>query len=164
MKRTLLLAVFCSIFISSCTPQTSNKNNEVTTVTNTDSIRGLVGLWLVDNLLGADSIEAGHIANTSGNYCLSKPAKTGYQWGNWVNFSKEGSFESYYTAPCGVDCFPTTFGRYQIVDSLHIRLCIDSVSIHGMVCKKSIDEKVNINLGEFTVNRTDSTLTFIAKK
>ncbi len=161
MKRTLLLAIFCSIFISSCTPKTPN--NEITAVVSTDSIRGLVGLWLIDNYLGADSIQTGYITNTSGNYSLSKPAKTGYQWGNWAKFAKDGTFDSYYTAPCGVDCFPKTFGHYQIVDSLHIRLNVDSISIHGMMCEKSIDKRVNINLGEFTVNRTDSTLILIAK-
>ena len=165
MRRFLLFAA--SIYLlANCTSNglhSNTENNNVadttTQTTPTDSIRGLNKLWSINQYVGYRLLQAGDSSDIPDKYILSQPDSTGYDWGDKILFNPDGTFQSYYTAPCGVDCFPSSFGRYVCIDSAHIQLYVDSISIHGMTCN-AVDKRVNADLGVFDVVYSNDSLIF----
>ncbi len=39
-----------------------------------------------------------------------------YNYGMFMAFGTDGTFDNYYTAPCGNDCFPRVMGTYTVSD------------------------------------------------
>lgn len=107
----------------------------------------LIGEWKIDHLM-LDSIR--------NEYTLT-PVKTGngmrYDYGNHFRLSEDGTFRSWYTAPCGNDCFTTSSGKY-ILDRNHIQFSIDTITKHGE-CRMEEIHSYPINLGSFFIHRDD---------
>lgn len=75
-----------------------------------------------------------------------------FLYGNQVRFEPDLTFRSYYTAPCGNDCFPAVYGRYDVVDAHHIRLHLLRMEQHGMCGNYS--KTVDVALGTYRVEQT----------
>jgi hypothetical protein len=52
-------------------------------------------------------------------------------YGNFVLFSRNGTFKSYYKAWCGNDCFRTVHGNYEQVSKTEISVLVKSVDYQG---------------------------------
>jgi len=79
-----------------------------------------------------------------------------FLYGNQVRFEPDQTFKSYYTAPCGNDCFPAVYGRYDVVDARHIRLHLLRMEQHGMCGNYS--KTVDVALGTYRVEETEDGL------
>lgn len=82
--------------------------------------------WSINLLLGLDSLQS--------NYILYKPRVEQDIWdayGDFVYFTDSSTFISYYSAPCGNDCFRTVYGKYKLYSGDFIELNVDSVSYDG---------------------------------
>ncbi len=70
-------------------------------------------IWQINNVFGynGESLE---------EYQLSKVEKQderlNFVYGNLISFIRN-SFSSYYTAPCGNDCFPSSYGSYKLINN-----------------------------------------------
>lgn len=93
--------------------------------------------WQTGPLLGFDT-------NTTTFNLTPKP--TGRSFGNHVVFKTDGSFESYYAAPCGNDCFTRVYGAYHLdKDQQTLQLQIHQMTYEGD-CARSSDHFHNRSL------------------
>lgn len=173
MKKLFILLTMLTIAFS-CSSK-SEKGNTSTddaamvaasfdAIQSQDTIEGLADDWGINNLIGIeylyDSVPAKvELYNLVNIRFIQKKTQRKYFYGNLATFNSDGTFTCFYTAPCGNDCFPASFGRYKAIDDSHIVLQLDSISQSGF-CEK-ISKKVDINLGIYHVVSTDST--FILK-
>jgi hypothetical protein len=81
--------------------------------------QSLQGEWKIDDLI-TYSIEQ--------EYLLT-PLDTGerYDYGNHIRLNDDNTFRTWYTAPCGMDCFTSSRGEYTMTDENHIQFRIDTV-------------------------------------
>lgn len=88
------------------------------------------------------------------------PTDRGFAYGNNIKFDPTSlTFESYYTAPCGNDCFPSSRGTYQMEGEQHVRLHLTNVAQRGFC--DGYDKTVQQDLGVFLieVNQESSAIT-----
>lgn len=105
----------------------------------------IIGEWKIDYLL---------LDSTRNEYVLS-PVDTSdqrYNYGNHVRLLTDNSFQSWYTAPCGNDCFTSSTGRYVFIDPDHIQFFVDTITKHGE-CEMEEHPNYPINLGLFYMRR-----------
>lgn len=74
--------------------------------------------------------------------------------------SEMETYHSFYTAPCGVDCFRSTRGRYEVVDEQHIHVWRQEVA-QTRFCPENFRTEMNEDLGIFRMESTDHGLMFI---
>lgn len=71
------------------------------------SAQDLIGTqWEINNILG-DNV------NKEDFYILTKPEDPKWSYGDHLQLSTDGNFKSWYSAPCGNDCFTTSYGTYK---------------------------------------------------
>lgn len=63
-------------------------------------------------------------------------------WGSFISFT-DSTFNAYYSAPCGLDCFVTTLGTYTIMRNHKIQVNVEH-RYHTRICEETGD------LGPFT--------------
>lgn len=117
------------------------------------SQESIIGLWKIDFLI---SLPYGHSEDQQeyNLFRLQQSDKRVYDWGDWVSFAPDETFHSYYTAPCGNDCFPNVYGRFKLLDDDRVLLHVDSVLIGGF-CKNE-QFYPNRDIGIFKIFPTDS--------
>lgn len=81
-----------------------------------------------------------------------------YHYGNNIIIKPDGTFVSYYTAPCGNDCFTTTTGKYEIIDKTHIRFFLEKITQDGE-CNGATEP--NLDLGVYTIHYGKNEIRFI---
>ena len=54
-----------------------------------------------------------------------------YNYGNFVKFTDSTNFVSFYTAPCGNDCFTSVYGKYHFTAKTEMCFNVDSVTYNG---------------------------------
>ena len=69
--------------------------------------------WKINNILGAD-------INKEDFYILTKPEDPKWSYGDHLQLSTDGNFKSWYSAPCGNDCFTTSYGTYKKISEEYI--------------------------------------------
>ena len=102
--------------------------------------------WKTTNLFALDTLQQ--------HYTLLPQNMEGprFDYGNHLVFEKYGQFYSYYSAPCGLDCFRTVKGNYKVYDNtLHIKVL--SISFHG-TCSKP-EELPNYQM-KFFISKTEN--------
>lgn len=82
--------------------------------------------------------------------------KSGYSWGNFISFT-EKSFHTYYSAPCGNDCFTSVDGTYKFVGENRIQVFVETINRSGFCQLKS--EEPQKSFGIYEIKRTKSGLT-----
>lgn len=122
------------------------------------SQENIIGTWKIDYLVGLyyNQPEDHQEYNL---FPINKKENRGYDSGNWIQFNKDETFNSYYTAPCGNDCFPSVFGRFKLLDSDRVLLHIDSIHISGFC--ESKQSYPNKDLGIFKIFAEKSGLRLI---
>ena len=58
------------------------------------------------------------------------------RWGYFLMFNEDGTFETDYSAPCGMDCFTQVKGTY-VDDGQELRLTIKEIIRDGLCSKES---------------------------
>ncbi len=99
------------------------------------SQESILGLWKIDYLVNLlyNQLEDHEEYNL---FSVNQPDENGhmFDWGNWIKFNEDETFNSYYTAPCGNDCFPSVYGRFKLLDGDRVLLHVDSIIVGGF-CK-----------------------------
>ncbi|MBF0574925.1 hypothetical protein [Dysgonomonas sp. GY617] len=113
----------------------------------------IIGQWKIDFLISLwyNQIEDHQEYNL---YNVAQSDERTFDWGNWASFNPDGTFISYYTAPCGNDCFPNVYGQFKLLDDDRVLLHVDSILIGGF-CKNE-QFYPNKDLGVFKIFPTDS--------
>ncbi len=125
----------------------------------------LVGSWKIDHIIGyKNSWEAGENEN---EYMITPPRLMKenmemFDYGNWVVFKDNQTFTSYYTAPCGNDCFPSSYGRYELLEDDQIKIWVDSIFVRGFCKEKELHPKKE--LGVFVIEKSNGGFHLIKKK
>ncbi|BDS11028.1 hypothetical protein [Aureispira anguillae] len=73
-----------------------------------------------------------------------------HAFGHFVTFKEDGSFQGYYSAPCGNDCFTTIKGTYTLNNKTEINIFIESATQSGF-CTNPVQFK-NHKRGTFTIS------------
>ena len=95
-------------------------------ITLTSSAQIFKGEWKINNLI-IDSLVQDYVLDT-----LSSELYSNY--GNHISFHGDERFNTWYTAPCGNDCFISSTGTYVLIDSTHIQFVIEKVSFIKAEC------------------------------
>jgi len=69
--------------------------------------------------------------------CSSKDPNVEFEYGSFVVFSKDGSFQSYTKQWCGNGCFPTVYGKYTLTAETNLSVSVDSVHHTGWCTSSS---------------------------
>lgn len=85
-------------------------------------------------------------------YILHPINTTRWNYGNNLELKPDGTFESYYTAPCGNNCFTNTSGTYKIINATHLTLFLKKISKSGM-CEG--DSEPNKSMGVYSIHYED---------
>lgn len=75
-----------------------------------------------------------------------------WHWGNFIKF-EENTFSSWYSAPCGNDCFTSVYGEYSFVDAHVIEIKVIKIERYGFCSEKS--EEINKNYGQYKLEKTE---------
>lgn len=80
-------------------------------------------------------------------------------YGKIITFNENYTFDCTYFAPCGNDCFPSSYGTFELNPDGQIKLFIKSYSQEGDCESKLI--KLNLNLGQYRISKeSDKTIKF----
>lgn len=131
---------FSLIFLFACIQSLQSQEN-------------IIGQWKIDFLISLwyNQVEDHQEYNL---YNVAQSDGRTFDWGNWASFNPDGTFISYYTAPCGNDCFPNVYGQFKLLDDDRVLLHVDSILIGGF-CKNE-QFYPNKDLGVFKIFPTDS--------
>ncbi len=111
------------------------------------------GEWKINNLI-IDSLAQDYVLDT-----LSSELYSNY--GNHILFHADGRFNTWYTAPCGNDCFISSTGTYTLIDSIHIQFIIDKVSFIKAECYGRISPYVfPLDIGLFSIYKEKNKIHF----
>lgn len=81
------------------------------------------------------------------------PQQGKFVYGGFLKLSENGAFQSYYTAPCGNDCFPNYEGLFEVVDDHHIRFHLTHASQDGDC--ESFNRDEDLDLGTFLLQPSE---------
>jgi hypothetical protein len=98
------------------------------------------------------------------NYILNKRDRSLGKWvGNITRFADSIHFESFNHAPCGIDCFTHTYGRYRFEEKDKVAFYLDSITWSGE-CKKPTEHINGSKSQTLFVAQKKDTLVFFVKK
>lgn len=102
--------------------------------------------FYIDNIIGMDQ--------KSNSEFILREIEQENEWvyGNTILFKKDNTFICSYSSPCGVDCFPSSDGTYELIDGKHIKLFIRQFRQQGFCEEKNI--MLNLNLGTYSISET----------
>jgi len=95
-------------------------------VISTSKAQNIKGEWMI-NTLFTDTLVKDYTLDT-----LSTEPYSNY--GNHFKLETDGTFRTWYTAPCGNDCFITSFGKYVFLDSNLIQFTLESIDYYKAEC------------------------------
>jgi hypothetical protein len=122
MKTSLMILLLCLI---SCGTNKKNDDNIPVVIDevfdNTVNNPLVETEWRINRLLCLDKsisdYEFGRIDTTER-----------FLYGDFVKFPDSVNFVSYYSAPCGNDCFQTVYGKYRFSTDTTVVFSVDSVT------------------------------------
>lgn len=102
--------------------------------------------WRVNEIIGQDN------ENTQ-EYILHKIDKNNKYslYGTKIIFNPDNSFTCDYSAKCGNDCFPSSFGTYKIIDNKHINLFVKVFEQSGDCDSKK--NRLNLDMGKYFISQ-----------
>lgn len=113
----------------------------------------MLGEWKINNLV---------IDTLFDNYELTPLNNEQYSnYGNHILIDTNGTFQCWYTAPCGNDCFVYSNGRFVVSeDSINIEFILDDVRYMKECSGRISPYNFPLNLGSFAIKRENSNLYF----
>lgn len=116
-----------------------------------------VRTWKTNELITYKTIE--EYVLTPAN--LAADATKIERFGNFIVFNADQTFESYYTAPCGNDCFTSTAGVYTVTKDNQMTLTLYRLEQNGM-CMQFREETVE--LGVYDIIKEKELLRLVKRK
>lgn len=107
-----------------------------------------LGTWKIDKLI-TNAVEK--------EYTFDQQDTTVYRYGNKITLNADQTFESYYTAPCRLDCFTRTRGNYKLVDENYICFLLKNITRFG-TCQGDEQPAEDLGLYYFHVSDNGSIL------
>lgn len=117
----------------------------------------LTGHWQTDHIFGVFDGEP--FIREYRLKSVQSRSESAFVYGNNLVLQEGGQFRSFYKAPCGVDCFRSASGTYEMVDTDVVRFKVREVSVRGMTCRKMYQRDENIDMGDWVIQRVDGGLT-----
>jgi len=145
-KMMTLLAITCLFFIS-CD---KSEKTEYNTLKNSE--------WSLNYLFCLDE--------TREEYFM-KPKTQETVWGNFLFFSKNGTFKSYYKSDCGNDLFRTVNGKSKQVSDTEVSISVESVHYYDATSGFPAKEWIEYRDGKpiyFTISKIDNENMLLSKK
>ena len=139
MKKCILL-----IFLTSLTASSFCQSLKSTT-------------WKIDQIIGVDT-------NNIQEFTLKKVDTTNqfWSWGNIVKFSSDSTFTCEYSARCGNDCFPSSNGLYNTIDSSKVTIILKEFKQEGDC--QHLYLTPNRILGDYIIKKQDSVTIKLVKQ
>jgi len=125
-----------------------------------------------------DCIEALVLNNTTwrvGGSCLENENQTGFSiysygasdspmgnWGRFISFTDK-SFKTSYRAQCGVDCFTSVTGTYELIGNNKIKFYVEDISRGGFCSLESETPKKSFGVFSISYIKNGLKLTKIIK-
>jgi hypothetical protein len=78
-----------------------------------------------------------------------------FVYGYFIQFN-DSTFQSYYRAPCGNDCFTNVQGKYHYLNDSTINVFVDTISKHGKCIMPQ--DYYKGNFGNYTLSINKSTI------
>ena len=148
MKQMMTLLALACLFFISCDKSEKTEYNMLKDRE-----------WSIDYLFCLDE--------TTESYSLKFKTQE-IAWGNFVHFSQNGTFKSYYKSDCGNDCFRTINGRYRQVSEKEISVSVNSVRYSGWCTPSPHDSTwIEVRNGKpiyFTISKIDHENMLLSKK
>jgi len=125
-------------------------------LTLTVNAQSIQGEWKINHLI-IDSLVQDYTLDTLTTKRFSN-------YGNHISINKNGRFRTWYTAPCGNDCFISSYGRYIQVDSTKIQFIIENVDFIKAECNgRTSPYKFPLNSGLFYIYKVNNQIHFVKK-
>jgi hypothetical protein len=107
--------------------------------------------WYINGVLGFHESTEKHVLRAYHDGMLS--------YGYFVSFHDNGAtYDSRYEAPCGMDCFTTVKGQYEVRGHDLLRISAHHVRIVGPMCPEWVDEQRPPNSALFQMTFQSDTL------
>ena len=91
-------------------------------------------------------------------YTFSEIKESDWNWGCFVNFG-EDTFSGYYAAPCGNDCFVSTYGTYKFLSEKEIFVDVKTITRSGF-CENSGADYVGFN-ARYSYSTNENSVTLV---
>lgn len=142
MQKTVLFSLFFMASIFQVLSQTNSESNTI-------SLEGVDWKLFFNNTSDKDLL-AGFIIERKQN-------EESDRWGNFISF-KDNSFHTWYSAPCGVDCFTKIKGSLKWLNSTTMELTVSEIT-RSKLCQE--ESELNIEkTAQFGVRQSASGFTF----
>lgn len=82
-------------------------------------------------------------------------------FGNHVKFNDDSTFNCWYSAMCGMDCFISSWGDYSLTDEDHVQFRIDTVSYVRFCEGRHKETEFPIETGLYYIQRSENEINFI---
>ena len=111
------------------------------------------GTWRTDyHCFSTDTIDV---------YTLTVQDEMQWSWGNSITFT-DSTFQTDYSAPCGMDCFTNVYGTYKYVGNDQIEIYVKTISRNGLCMNNDTGiEEVNRVYGVYRLEQTDNGMKII---
>lgn len=120
--------------------------------TNSLKSQNLQGEWKINNLLIDTLVQ---------DYILDTLSTENYTYGNHFKLNSDGTFNSWYTARCGNDCFTSSNGTYSQLDSTHFYFIIENVSFRKACYSRVSPYIFPLDIGSFYVLKKENKIHLI---
>jgi hypothetical protein len=110
--------------------------------------QSIVREWKIDRLILNETQNEYKLTSVNEN----PEGRFSYDYGNHLRFKEDGTFQSWYTAPCGNDCFTTSSGIYNWVDDTHIELTLDTITYSWFCSTKESQLDFPFRVGTFYIH------------
>jgi len=149
--KTVKILFLLLLYSASCVGQNNKRDlNQNTMIEKT----AITGHWRIDEIIGLELIgESLKTDEYTIQELLKENNRNGIHYGWQVEFRSDMSFASYYTAPDGFDYFSSVTGTYKWIDESHIKIHVGEIALSG---RWHLNEKPDVDLGVFIVNKTDN--------
>ena len=120
------------------------------------SAQSIQGKWKISSLI---------IDSVTQEYTL-RPLGDNYRdnYGNTIVLTDSNRFYTYYTAPCGNDCFVSSTGKYILTDQEHIQFIIEKVSFDGECNSQTSEYSFPLDIGLYYIHRNNDQVYLIKSK
>ncbi len=118
--------------------------------------QGIEGNWKINHLI-TDSLTL--------EYTLTPLSEDPWKnYGNIISVTDSNYFHSYYTAPCGNDCFVSSIGKFHLVGSDHIQFVIESVTYTKECDGQTAKDVFPLDIGLYYIDRRNGQINLVKNK
>lgn len=164
MKNVILIL---TTILAVCYSDERDAGTEIKQIINGTTMEELIenttleGSWKINQLIGDEIgglIENPFLNDYKNEFQLTK-ADDEYAYGDNVQFNPDNTFISYYSAPCGNDCFTKTYGTYRFTDERRVQFLLERIVVTGD-CPNS-DTALQKDLGLFFIHQDSACIKLI---